>query len=116
MTKRELNFFHNLELLIGDKYYIVPQVHLSSILEAPEKPNWYKYNPDFTKINTKSVDFALFTKPDYDFKLAIELDDSTHWRKDRVDRDSFVNEIMDKTGQKLVRMNSFDVTKVVEYL
>lgn len=116
MSERELKFFHNLELLIGDKYYIVPQVHLSTILQTYRVPHYYRFNPDLNKISGKSVDFALFTKPDYQFKLAIELDDSTHRREDRIIRDRFVDSVMSSAGQKLVRMNSFDVTKVVEEL
>ena len=116
LGEKELNFFHTLEFLVGERYYIVPQVHLSHIMRARKKLFWEDYNPDFTKINSLSLDFVLFNKPDFTFKLAIELDDSTHDWPHRIRRDAFVEAIMKKAKMKLVRMNSFNLEKVLFYL
>lgn len=116
ITGRELDFFRKLEILIGDKYYIIPQVHLSHILETLEKPVHLSFNPYFNRINVLSFDFCLFNKSDFSFKLAIELDDTTHDMYERIERDAFVEAIMKKADMKLVRMNSFDVEKVLFYL
>lgn len=113
---KELKFFKNLEALIGDSYYIVPQVHMSHILETRNKFPGHKYNFDFTRINSLSLDFVLFNKSDFTFKLAIELDDSSHDALDRIERDALVETIMKNSDMKLVRMSSFDVEKVLFYL
>lgn len=99
MTDSEKAFYKQLEIAVGDKYYIVPQVQLSSILYVPRQtPN---YRGHLSKIDKKSVDFALFTKPDFKFFKAIELNDYTHDRKSRIERDAFVKRAMLSAGLTL---------------
>lgn len=95
MTPAEISFYKQLEITVGDKYYIVPQVQLSKILWAPKE---YKYQ---NKIDKKSVDFVLFSKPDFKFVKAIELNDYTHDRTDRKERDLFVNKAIQAAGLEL---------------
>lgn len=109
MTPSELKFFKMLEQVVEDKYYIVPQVNLSNLLYLAK---WQQnYNSYRSKIDKKSIDFVLFTKDEYKFHLAVELDDPTHEREDRIQRDEFVNEAMKKAGLRLIRcklMNGYD--------
>ena len=59
MTNAEREFFKVLHLAVQDKYYIVPQVQLSNLVQV-KKGEWdYKHK---NKINLKSVDFVLFDK------------------------------------------------------
>jgi len=94
MTKAELSFYKQLEVAVGDKYYVIPQVQLSKILWAPMG----KYE---NKIDRKSIDFALFSKPDFKFVKAIELNDYTHDTIKRKERDEFVNKAMKVAGLEL---------------
>ena len=76
MTKREEEFFKLLSSIFGDKCYIVPQVHLSAILNHKVKgQNW---KGAFAHINGKSVDFVLLRRKDLSVLGAVEIDDSTH--------------------------------------
>ena len=103
MTNAEREFFKVLHLAEQDKYYIVPQVQLSKIVEV-EKGNWhYEYK---NKINLKSVDFVLFDREYFTPQIVIELDDSSHSRLDRQERDSFVDSVMQKTGIKIVHIKT----------
>lgn len=95
MSPAEISFYKQLEVTVGDRYYIVPQVQLSKILWSPKVK---KYED---KINKKSIDFVLYTKPDFKFVKAIELNDYTHDRKDRKERDLFVRKAMEAAGLEL---------------
>ena len=45
----------------------------------------------------------------------IELDDSTHERKDRVERDKFVDAVLENTGYLLIRTYG-DTNEIEEFL
>ena len=66
-----------------------------------------KYKTYFYKIQAKHVDFVLC-----DAKLVarwvIELDDTSHRRADRAERDTFVDEVLMSTGYTILHMDSFD--------
>lgn len=102
MTPSEYKFFKIIEQVAGDKYYIVPQVQLTNLLYISTYNKQHRTYRN--KIDRKSVDFAFFTKEDYKFHLAIELDDSSHEREDRIARDEFVEEAMEDAGLKLLRI------------
>lgn len=67
----------------------------------------------FYKIQAKHVDFVLC-----DAKLVarwvIELDDTSHRRADRAERDTFVDEVLMSTGYTILHMDSFD-EKLLDY-
>lgn len=87
----ELSFFKVLEQVVGNKYYIFPQVNLASLVRSNAKGrDWWYY---FRKISQKSVDFVLAEKIDCRPILVIELDDSTHKDGARQERDEFCDEV-----------------------
>lgn len=104
MTRSEESFFKLLNDVTGGKYYIFPQIHLSSILDHQIKgQNW---KAAFSHINGKSVDYVLCDKITLKTVCAIELDDSTHNREDRTKRDQEVERIFNSSGVKLKRFTS----------
>ncbi len=58
------------------------------------------------KVQRKHVDFALFDPDTLETKLIIELDDTTHERQDRVNRDVFVDNVLENTGYKILHVYS----------
>ena len=102
MSKAEHEFFKALQEVVKDKYYIVPQVQLSKIVEV----NHYEHQKRkyFNKIDRKSVDFVLFKKEYFTPYMAIELDDSSHMLPPREVRDDFVGSMLERVGIKLVRV------------
>jgi very-short-patch-repair endonuclease len=87
------------------KYYIFPQVHFSKIIYADGQQNFR--NQYFNKIDRKSADFVLFDKATVSPMLVIEVDDSTHNRRDRVERDDFINSVLEKCGIPIVHVHPF---------
>lgn len=106
MTPAEVNFFKRLEGLVRDKYYVFPQVHLSSLVINKTKGRYYR--AAFQKINHKSVDYALVDKKSFITKYAIELDDSTHDTASGRAADKTKKQILFQAGVILVRFRNPD--------
>lgn len=101
MTKTEVNFYLKLQNIIGEKYIVIPQAHISMFLD--HKIPGQSWKGAFSRINGKSVDFLICEKEELKPIFAIELDDYSHGREDRVIRDEFVNSIFRESNMILVR-------------
>lgn len=102
ITIAEKKFFDALQEAVGDQYYIFPQIHLPSLLFINARGReWTSY---FAKIRQKSVDFVLCDKQYLTPVLAIELNDSSHERLDRQERDGFVNKVFASAKIPLLSM------------
>ena len=97
MTKNELKFYKLLKK-ITDKLNltIFAQVSLYQVIKNKE----FK---DFNKIRSKSIDFVI-TENNGKIKLCIELDDNSHNKNNRIERDTFINEIFKQTNINLLRI------------
>jgi hypothetical protein len=105
MSKSESEFFNLLATLAPDIYSVFPQIHLSSIVDHKVKgQNWIAA---LRTINQKSVDFVLCDKPFNRPVLAIELDDWSHEKQDRIERDSLVESILQEAQLPLIRINNW---------
>jgi hypothetical protein len=91
-----------------ERYYIFPQVHLSAILDHRVKGQEWHYA--FRHINGKSVDYVLCNKNTLEPTYAIELDDYTHDKADRRERDVEVERIFEAASLPLVRFRDKDVS------
>lgn len=101
MTRAETEFFKMLDEAVGEKYYIFPQVHLSSIFE--HKVNGQDWWKAFHHINRKSVDFVICDKVSVRPLAAIELDDWSHKLDKRKSRDAEVERIFQGANFPLLR-------------
>lgn len=79
------------------------QVSLYNIIETKQTPYKQTY---FNKISSKTIDFVLVDKNNCRIKLCIELDDYTHKRKNRQERDKFINELFKSLEINLIRFNA----------
>lgn len=104
LTRAEHEYYDALVAVVGTSYYVFPQVHLPAIVGSKiVGQNW---NAAFRHINGKSVDFVLCDKAYISPKLAIELDDKSHERPDRIERDSEVERILQQAGVPLLRLEN----------
>jgi len=105
MSKAERSFFGVLEQVTDNsKYYIFPQVSLGNLVTVEKGTG--SYQAFHNKVDRKSVDFALFEKSTISPVLAIELDDSSHDREDRQERDAFVDRVLAKAGLPLLHVRA----------
>lgn len=99
MTNAERNFFNILQDVVADRYYIIPQVALDSIIEVNKyEVRAWKYK---NRIDRKRLDFVLFDKEHFTPHLVIELDDVSHALPLREERDHFIDAILDKVGLRI---------------
>lgn len=106
MTQREERFFLLLNTIFGSEYYIIPQVHLSTLFE--HKIRGQNWRAAFYHINGKSVDFVLLDKRNLKPVCAVELDDSTHDSQERQERDLEVERIFERARFPLIRIRHFE--------
>lgn len=106
MTRAETDLFRKLYNSVNEKYFIFPQIHLSTILN--HKINGQNWRGAFSHINGKSVDYVLCDKNTLGLICAVELDDYTHNNVDRVERDHEVEKILKNAGIPLVRLYDFN--------
>jgi very-short-patch-repair endonuclease len=88
----------------SSKYYIFPQVSLNNLVTVEKGTG--SYQTYHNKVDRKSVDFVLFEKSTISPVLAIELDDSSHDREDRQERDAFVDRVLAKAGLPLLHVRA----------
>lgn len=104
MSPAEHDCFDALIVAVGNDYYIFGQVHLPTIVN--HKIYGQNYHGAFRHIDEKSVDFVLCDKNYISPKLAIELDDKSHERPDRQERDREVQSILKNAGIPLLRLEN----------
>lgn len=104
MTIAEENFYKKLTSALHDNYVIVPQAHLSMIFDhTVYGQNW---RGAFSVINGKSIDFLIIDRGAFQPLVGIKLDDSSHERHDRQERDKIVNAIFKQTNLPLVHFST----------
>ncbi len=90
LTEAEKSFYAVLQNVVGDNYLLFSQVSLLEILSVPNGLSNSAYRSALNKIQSKHIDFLLCEKESTRPILVIELNDSSHFRSDRVGRDDFL--------------------------
>lgn len=97
LTQEELKLYKLLkDICKNNNLNLFCQVSLYELVKAKE----YK---DFNKIKAKTIDYVI-ADTNCKIKLCIELDDTTHIRQDRIERDKFINELFKELDIKLLRI------------
>ena len=86
---------------------ICPKVRMLDIVE-PRKGE-KDYMALLSKVQSKHVDFLICDK-DLHIKGVVELDDNSHNRKDRQERDAFVDQILTSVGYKVIHTRAITET------
>lgn len=101
LSAAELSFYRVLASAVGNRAVICPKVNLADVFFVV-RPN---ENQSFrNKIDRKHVDFLLCDPTTMKPVCGVELDDSSHARRDRQDRDEFVDQVFHVAGLPLVRV------------
>ena len=114
LSPAELNFYRVLRTAVGDWAVICPKVSLNDLFYA--KSGDRKTNVAYrNRIARKHVDFLLCDPQSMRPLLGIELDDASHRRADRQERDRFVERVFSAAGLPLHRVPvraSYNVAEV----
>lgn len=115
-TKNEYYEFKKLSAFAKANYLeVFAKVRLLDLIEPI--PSLRKNKELLWKIQAKHVDFIV-TDTNFNVKAIIELDDSSHNRQDRIERDQFVNEILRGAGYTVIRTASItpEVLQALKYM
>jgi hypothetical protein len=101
LSAAELSFYQVLLTALGDRVVVCPKVNLADIffVVRPNENQSYR-----NRIDRKHVDFLLCDPKTMKPRCGVELDDSSHSRQDRRERDAFVDDVFEVAGLPLVRV------------
>ena len=102
LTEAEKSFYIALKEAVSDNYLLFPQVSLLEILSVPKGLSQKDHYSFLNKIQAKRIDFLLCEKESARPLLAIELDDWSHSRPDRILRDNFLDQAFEGAGLPLL--------------
>jgi hypothetical protein len=111
LSPAEFSFYHALKLSVGDRAAICPKVNLADIVFVVDRD---KNFPFVGRINQKHIDFVVCDPRTMRPLLGIELDDRSHERGVRQERDAFVDEVFRTAGLPLSRIPTKNAYQVSE--
>jgi hypothetical protein len=101
LSPAELSFYRVLVTAVGNRAVICPKVNLADVVFVSGGTDVQKFR---NKIDRKHADFLLCRPETLKPLCAIELDDASHKRRDRQDRDGFVDKVFAAADLPLVRV------------
>jgi len=105
LSRAELSFYLVLKNTLTDRALISPKVGLADLFYVKSNdPS--KFRTYTNKIDRKHVDFLLCDPKTVKPILGIELDDKSHQKSDRKERDAFVEQVFKAASLPLVRIKT----------
>ena len=95
ISRAEYNFLLLLREIAPDQYDVVPQVPLAAVID---KKTQNAYRNELFRI----VDYLFVDKDSYEPLLLVELNDASHQKAERMERDRKVAEICERAGMPLI--------------
>ncbi|MEW9889999.1 MAG: DUF2726 domain-containing protein [Candidatus Symbiodolus clandestinus] len=89
----ERSFFGVLQQACGNDYVIVGKVRVADVITVSPTKNRALRQKSFNRICAKRFDFVLCDKNDLSVQCVIELDDQSHQKRKRQQRDQFLDEL-----------------------
>lgn len=116
LSPAELSFYKVLQLVVKDRATISTKVNLADLFFVPRGEGQQSYR---NKIDRKHVDFLLCDPVTMRPLAGLELDDSSHQRADRIERDQFVDAVFQSAGLPLLHFpvrQSYNVAELSAFL
>ncbi len=102
LTAAERSFYEVLCGVVGDQLHVFPKVRLIDLVYLPKgTENRQGYT---NRVVSKHVDFVLCDRRDVAPLLVIELDDASHEREDRKERDTFLDSALGAAGLPILHV------------
>ncbi|PSU21975.1 hypothetical protein CTM97_16025 [Photobacterium phosphoreum] len=121
ITPAELKFYKALVQATPSEYVVCPKVRIADVLGVgvTRKGNSKVWHRHFSKISQKHFDFVICNVSDMSFICAVELNDASHNRKDRVERDEFVRmacESANVTLHEVLPKQNYDIEELTSMI
>lgn len=102
LTAAERSFFGVLNEAVAGRQLIFAKVRLADLIAIPAGTEGRQSH--LNKIQSKHIDFVLCTRDTIAPLLCIELDDASHKRQNRADRDAFLDAALAAAGLPLLHI------------
>jgi hypothetical protein len=102
LTKAERSFYGVLRQALRDEWAIFAKVRISDIVTVPRGVAGWQ--TQFNKVQSKHVDFAVCDPATLRVVAAVELDDASHRKLERQERDAFVEAVFATAKLPLIRV------------
>lgn len=94
----ERSFFGVLEQAVGGELKVLGKVRLGDLIQPVKGLSQSERTKSRNRIQQKHIDFVLCRPDTLEVVGLVELDDASHGRKDRADRDDFVDKALASAG------------------
>ncbi len=116
LSLAEISFYRVLRVVAGEDAIIYPKVNLADVffVVKPNENQAYR-----NKIDRKHVDFLLCDPKSLRPVVGVELDDASHRRADRQERDEFVDRVFEAAELPLVHVpvrSSYSISELTTLL
>ncbi len=111
LSAAELSFFRVLQQSVKEDLVICPKVRLADLFMVPQAEGSQAWR---NKIDRKHVDFLLCEPATMRPRLGIELDDSSHAKQKRQERDQLVEAVFEAAQLPLLRVPATRTYSVLE--
>lgn len=103
-TPAERSFLSVLDQAIDSEYRIFGKVRVADVMSVTKGTSRSDWQKAFNRIQSKHFDFVVCRASDSSILVLIELDDRSHLKNDRVERDDLVNKAAEAAGLPLLRI------------
>lgn len=103
-SNAERMFFLVLDEALGSEYRVFTKVRLADLITPAGISGRKQWWNAFKRISSKHVDYVVVDRQRLGVVAVVELDDRSHQRADRRERDAFVNAAFAQAGIRLVRV------------
>lgn len=103
LTAAEQSFLSVLDDIFNQGFRIFGQVRLADVIKVKTGLSSSQRQSAFNRISRKHLDYVICSKDDLSIVGAIELDDRSHSRPDRKQRDTFLNQALATAAVPLLR-------------
>ncbi|MBW2681490.1 MAG: DUF2726 domain-containing protein, partial [Deltaproteobacteria bacterium] len=112
----ERSFLGALDKIVGNGYRIFAKVRLADIVEVNQGLSSSARQSAFNRISRKHLDFVICNARDLSIVGAIELDDKSHLKKGRRERDQFLDKALEAAGVSMLRVKAQSTYSIKEVL
>ena len=101
-TPAERSFLGVLDQAVGQQFRIMGKVRLADIVKVKAGLDNTSRQRAFNRIQSKHVDFVACDPGDLSVQFVVELDDKSHARPDRRDRDALIDQVLQAAGIPII--------------
>ena len=103
LSPAERSFFGVLASAVGGEYVVVPKTRVADALMPRKGLSRAEWQRAFNKVSSKHFDYLVCRASTFEIVAAVELDDKSHRRENRRQRDEFLAEATSSAGLPLLR-------------